>query len=132
MALLVSDLPIEGATDREEDNVVTVTIWSEITEDDCDLFVPRIQRLIEERGKLRLLVKLLDFNGWSAGVVWDDTKFATTHFNDVVRLAIVGDKSWQEGVAPFCKPFPRAAARYFDMNESDEADAWLRSRGTDP
>ncbi len=31
------------------------------------------------------------------------------HFADIERLAMVGEKKWQRGMATFCKPFTKAA-----------------------
>jgi len=44
------------------------------------------------------------------------------HFNDVERVAIVGEKKW---LVAFCKPFTRATVRYFDQEKLDEARAWV-------
>jgi hypothetical protein len=53
------------------------------------------------------------------------TKFATHHFSDIDRLAVVYEKKWQEGMATFCKSFTKAAVKYFDHAEATEARKWL-------
>jgi len=55
----------------------------------------------------------------------EDTKFAINHFADIERLAIVGEKKWQQGMATFCKPFTKATIRYFDHPDAAEARRWL-------
>ena len=62
---------------------------------------------------------------WDAGAAWEDLKFDVKHFADIDRLAMVGDKKWQHGMAIFFKPFTKAATRYFDESESAEARKWL-------
>jgi hypothetical protein len=47
------------------------------------------------------------------------------HFADIERLAMVGEKKWQQGMATFCKPFTKAMIRYFDHAEGAEARKWL-------
>jgi hypothetical protein len=69
---------------------------------------------------------LHDFKGWTAGALWEDTKFAVKHFNDIDRLAVVGESKWQEGVTLFVKPFTSADVRYFEMEEIDQARQWIR------
>ena len=64
-------------------------------------------------------------HGWTVGALWEDTKFATRHFSDIDRLAVVGEKKWQEEMATFCKPFTKATVRYFDHAVADEARKWL-------
>jgi SpoIIAA-like len=92
-----------------------------------EAFVPEIERRIATQGSLRMLVELVDFHGWDAGALWADTKFAARHFNDISRLALVGDKAWEKGMAYFCKPFTRAKVRYFDRAEREAAMAWVAS-----
>ncbi|WP_420835273.1 STAS/SEC14 domain-containing protein [Marinobacterium rhizophilum] len=48
-------------------------------------------------------------------------KFGVKHFADIERLAMVGEKQWQQGMATFCKPFTKAQVRYFDHNDAAEA-----------
>jgi len=58
--------------------------------------------------------------------MWDDTKFATKHCADVERIALVGDKKWEEWRAKVCKPFTLAKLRYFDVTEIKSAWQWLK------
>src|SRR5208282_2824693 len=61
----------------------------------------------------------------SRRAVGEDIKFDMKHFADIERLAMVGDKKWQQGMAAFCKPFTKATIRYLDHAEADEARKWL-------
>ena len=63
--------------------------------------------------------------GWEVGAAWEDVKFATKHFSDIERLAMVGEKKWQKGMAIFCKPFTKATVRYFDHVDAVDARKWL-------
>mgnify|MGYP006185093905 CR=1 FL=1 len=42
---------------------------------------------IKEHGKLRVLLILQDFHGWTAGAMWEDSKFDLKHWRDIERLA---------------------------------------------
>jgi hypothetical protein len=59
--------------------------------------------------------------------MWEDLKFDLKHWKDIERLAIVGDKKWEKGMAAFCKPFTKAQIRYFDAAQVAEAREWLES-----
>ena len=76
-------------------------------------------------GKLRLLFDMTGFHGWDAAAAWEDTKFGIRHFADIERLAMVGEKQWQHGMATFCKPFTKATVRYFDHADAAAARKWL-------
>lgn len=55
--------------------------------------------------------------------------FGALHFNDIERLAIVGDKKWENAMALFVKPFTTAKVRYFNVSERDRAEQWIREPG---
>jgi hypothetical protein len=97
-----------------------------LTTEDYEHFVPEVDRLIKQHGKVNILFGLHDFHGWKAGALWADTKFAMTHYSGIARLALVGEKAWHKGMATFCKPFTRAEVRYFDKDDEEKALAWLR------
>lgn len=106
-------------------NVVSIRLTGKLTTEDYARFVPVIEEAIARHGKIRLLLELRDFHGWTAGALWEDTKFDMHHFNDLERLAIVGEKRWEKGMAIFCKPFTTAEIRYFDVSEREAAEAWI-------
>jgi hypothetical protein len=106
-------------------NVLAVTVTGKLDRDDYKEFIPEVERAIAERGKLRMLCTLKDFHGWTAGALWEDLKFDVKHFADFERVAFVGDKKWEQGMAAFCKPFTSAAIRYFDASEAEKAREWV-------
>jgi hypothetical protein len=106
--------------------IVTLTFREQLRKEDFEEFVPRIEGFMGDGSKIRLLVELQDFKGWTAGALWEDTKFATRHFNDIDRLAVVGDLKWEKGVTVFVKPFTGASVQYFDENEVHRARQWVR------
>jgi hypothetical protein len=58
-------------------------------------------------------------------VLWRKHQFAINHFADIERIAMVGDKGWQQGMAIFCKLFTTAAVQYFDHADAPEARKWV-------
>ena len=112
-------------TEKNGGNVLTVQLSGTIVKEDYARFMPEAERLMKEHGKIRVLVDIHDFHGWTAGAAWEDIKFDAKHFNDIERLALVGETQWAHGMAIFCKPFTRAKVRYFDLAMRNEGDAWL-------
>jgi SpoIIAA-like len=118
-------MPVE-LREEEGGKLCIVQLSGKLTREDYGQFVPEVERLIKEHGKISMLVRMHDFHGWTLGALWEDIKFDVKHFGDIERLALVGDKKWEAGMATFCKPFTRARIRYFDESKADEAFAWLR------
>jgi hypothetical protein len=112
---------------REETggSLLVVRLTDKLTKDDYEQFTPAFERMIDEHGKIRLLVEMHDFHGWTAGAFWEDVKFDVKHFAHIERLAFVGDRRWEAGMAVFCKPFTSAKIRFFDRADSDVAFDWV-------
>ena len=92
---------------------------------DYQHFVPAVEAAIQAHGKVRLLAHFVDFHGGDLHAMWDDTKFATKHCTDIERIALVGDKKWEEWMAKICKPFTRARLQYFDATQIQAAWKWV-------
>ena len=105
-----------------------VFLTGKLVKEDYATFVPAVDKAIAAHGKLRMLVVMHDFHGWTASAAWEDTKFGARHFRDLDRLALVGETKWQHGMAVFCKPFTTATVRYFEHDKIDAARAWLSER----
>lgn len=112
-------------TEIHDGQVLKVTITGQLHKDDFTHLVPATEELIKSRGKLHILLELVDFHGWDAGAMWEDLKFDLKHFNDIERLAIVGDSWWEERMSRFCKPFTSAEVRYFQESERESAEKWV-------
>lgn len=105
--------------------VLAVHVSGKLAKQDYEHFVPEFERLVREHGKLSVLFDMSSFHGWESGALWEDTKFAIHHFDDIEKIAMVGEKRWQQGMASFCKPFTTATVRYFDHVDAAEARKWL-------
>ena len=117
-------MPIQ-LKEENEGNTVSVFVSGKLVKEDYEHFVPEFDRLVALHGKLRVLFDMTDFHGWTAGALWEDTKFALHHFGSIERLAMVGNSRWEQGMATFCKPFTKAEIKYFDHSAALEARKWL-------
>jgi hypothetical protein len=108
------------------DGYVEVHAAGKLDRSDYETLVPEIEQLIREEGKLRVVFVMEDFHGWTAGGLWEDVKFDVRHFNDVDRLAIVGDQKWHERMASLCRLFTTAEVKYFDRTQIEDARQWAR------
>lgn len=111
--------------EQADGKVLTVRVGGKLTPEDYNQFVPEVERLIGQHVKIRILFSMHEFHGWTAGALWEDIKFDLKHFNDIERLAIIGEKTWEKGMATFCKPFTTAQIRYFEHEQGDAAQAWI-------
>ncbi len=111
--------------DKIEGNTVAVTASGRLSDDDYQLFVPRMERLIEQWGRLRMLFRMEDFHGWDLPSAWEELRFHARHGKDLKRVAVVGDKRWEAWASKASRFFTGADVRYFDQAAADEAQAWI-------
>ncbi len=112
--------------------ILVLKLSGKLAKEDYQHFVPEIERLIGQHGKIRMLVHMHDFHGWTMGALWEDVKFDLKHFRHIERLALVGDRKWEAGMAVFCRPFTTATVRYFDETKMDDACAWIQEGVPEP
>ncbi len=96
-----------------------------LRKEDYKKFVPRFEQIVQEVGPLHILIRLEDLDGAEPAALWEDLKFDSQHQNDMTKIAIVGNKDWQEWGTRLSKPFFKAEIRYFNDSELDDARRWL-------
>ena len=117
-------MPVEMQK-HSEGRILEVHATGKLTTEDYAHFVPEIEQLIKQYQRVRILFEMENFHGWEASALWEDVKFDFKHHAHIERLAVVGEKKWQEWMASFCKPFTQATIRYFDHGALNEARQWL-------
>jgi hypothetical protein len=105
--------------------VLAFKLSGKLHDEDYKTFVPLVDAAIAKQGKVGLLAWFHDFHGWDLHALWDDIKFSTTHCTTIERIALVGEKKWEQWMAKVCKPFTMAKIQYFDASQIDAAQAWL-------
>lgn len=105
--------------------VVAFRLSGRLHDEDYKRFVPVVDAAIAKAGKVRLLARFEDFQGWDLHAAWDDFKLGVTHYSAFERIAMVGDRDWQEWMARLCRPFTKAEVRYFDQSQTEQAWAWV-------
>ena len=125
MTIGFNEIQVES---RPKGRFIKLVVKRKLDKEDYEEFVPQLEWLIEKNGTINLLVELVDFQGWTVGALWEDTKFALKHFADIGKLAIVGDgKQWEKGMTTFIKPFTKAQLKYFESHDKKEAENWMIS-----
>ena len=110
------------------DNVLWVKVSGKLSKEEYADLVPSWEQMIARHGKLRLLFQMEPgFTGWEAGAAVNDIKFSFSHRNDLERVALVGNKKWEEWVAKLGKLLVNSEVRYFPDSELDDAQEWLRA-----
>lgn len=98
------------------------------TKDYEEVFIPELDRLIGEFGKIRVVFYLDEsFEGWELGAMWDDAKFGLKHKSDFERIAMVGGPKWVAWFSNLGSHFMPGAMKSFEASELAEAIAWAKA-----
>ena len=97
-----------------------------VTDDDYrDVLVPAVSTALE-RNDVRLLYVLgEDFDSYSPGAVWADTKLWAGHLKGWKKVAIVSDADWLENSVKAFGWLMPGEVKVFETDEFRDAKAWL-------
>lgn len=117
---------------KDENGILHIQAKGELSEQGYDEFVPVFERVAGRKsGTVPMLIELsADFSGWDITGLWRDLKFDIRHKDQFGRIAIVGDKKWEEWGTKLTNPlFPDTEMKFFEPAERDLAEAWVRKAG---
>ena len=106
-------------------NIIEISVSGKLCKEDYSQFVPKIEQLINEHQKVRILFNMHDFHGWNVAAAWEDLKFSWRHFNDIDRIAVISEENQESERSTFCAPCSSYKTKFFDrLNESAAWD-WI-------
>jgi hypothetical protein len=111
-------------------NILWFRFMGKLTEDDyTNNLIPELDRALEQYKKIRLLIQVEYFGGWTQGGVMEELK-GWPQVSKVERLAVVADDSWDEWMTWMVKIagiFTGISVRFFKAGRIEEAWDWLEA-----
>ena len=74
--------------------------------------------------KINVFVDGSELEGWELRAAWDDFKLGLKHGGEFDKVAIFGNKKWQEYLAKIGSWFISGEVKYFD--DANEALRWIQ------
>ena len=111
-------------------DLLAVMAHGEITHEDyIEVLIPRLEKIIDEHGKARLLYAFApDFTGFSLGAMWDDGAFGLSHLSSFDKVAVVTGVGWIRGAVTMFGPLMSGRVRLFGAGDLDGARSWISGR----
>ena len=108
-----------------ENFFLSLKATGKLTHDDYKAITPMIESALEgvDQPKIKALVDGTELEGWEMRAAWDDFKIGLKHGSEFEKIAIYGNKRWQEMSAKVGSWFMSGEVKYFDNR--DEALDWL-------
>ena len=108
-------------------NVLGYKVSGKIGKDDYTPLTADVEALLEKEESICLLLDLDDLEGEKANAWGTDLKFGREYHKKIAKMAIVGDKKWQEWMTSLVDPFYAREAEYFPLEERQAAWDWLNT-----
>jgi len=109
-------------------NIVAVEVKGIVTAQDCEeMLMPLVTEKLKKHDRLNILLLAgEDFQSFSAGAIWDDTRFGLMHLADFGKIALVSDTGRMRHGAKLFAPFIRGSLHVFSLAELDDAKEWVK------
>jgi hypothetical protein len=97
-----------------------------LTHEDYEKINPMIDSALQgvKDPRVKVFIDASELEGWELRAAWDDFKLGLKHGNDFDKIAIFGNKKWQEIAAKVGTWFISGEVKYFE--DTDEAWSWLQ------
>ncbi len=110
----------------EDEFFLSLKAIGTLTHEDYETINPMVDNALEgiKKPKIKAFIDGSELDGWTLHAAWDDFKFGLKHGSEFEKIAIFGNKKWQEGAAKIGSWFVSGEVKFFD-NAAD-AFSWLR------
>ena len=107
------------------DFFLSLKATGKLTHEDYEKINPMIDSALESvnNPKVKVFIDGSEFEGWELRAAWDDFKLGLKHGSEFEKIAIFGNKQWQEYAAKIGSWFISGEVKYFE--DSNEALVWL-------
>ncbi len=111
--------------EASENAVLSLLATDYLRKKDLDGFFCAAEEMLRKFGKVRVLLRLLDFRGWATGASGDASNSGQAQRDHIERLAIVGDTDWEEWLARSYKPLLSARIKQFPRCDLELTHQWI-------
>ncbi|NOQ63791.1 MAG: STAS/SEC14 domain-containing protein [Methyloprofundus sp.] len=112
--------------ERVENNFfLSLKAVGKLTHEDYQVITPMLDAALSavNQASIKTLVDATELEGWELRAAWDDFQLGLKHGSEFDKVAIYGNKQWQEFIAKVGSWFISGEVKYFEDIES--ALAWL-------
>ena len=110
---------------QTHDDKLAVQIRGELTVADFDAYRNLLRELMQQYEEVHLYYEMLGVKWVQPMAAIENVLFDVVHGLDYGRVAMVGEKLWQEWAAKLISPIKKYGVRYYDLEEKDLAMRWV-------
>jgi hypothetical protein len=115
------------------DDTVGVSLKGKIESGDYEkVLIPALEAARSKHDKVNILAVIgPEFDTYSGGALWDDTRFGVRHLSGWGNVAMVSDRDWVHHLSGVGKIFFGKRLRMFGMADLEQAKAWVGQNASD-
>lgn len=82
----------------DNESVIVLKATGTLTHEDYEVISPVLESSLQEVSAehIKMLVDITEFSGWELRAAWDDFKLGLKFGVNIEKIAIYGDKNWQD------------------------------------
>lgn len=112
-----------------DDGILTLKVTGKLTQPELAAAQNQAADILRQKGRMSILVLTEEFQGWERGGDWGDLSFQMENDALIEKLAMVGEKRWEDLALMFAsKGLRRFPVEYFPPSEVRMARAWLGAK----
>lgn len=110
----------------DEEFFLSLKAVGRLNHEDYEMVNPLIDSALDgvKEPKVKVLIDGTELEGWTPRAAWDDFRMGLKHNSEFVKIAIYGNRNWQEITAKVGNWFTSGEVQYFD--ELSQAVGWLK------
>jgi hypothetical protein len=117
---------MSASIESASDGLLTIKVNGKLTQPEWVSVQKQSSSYIDQFQRVRILVIAENFQGWEKKGNWGDISFQAKYDKSIEKMAIVGEKQWEDLSLMFTakgfRPFP---IEYFQPVELARAKAWI-------
>ena len=110
----------------DQDLFLSLKATGKLTHKDYQIITPMIDAALKKvtSPKIKAIVDITEMQGWELRAAWDDFELGLKHGSEFEKIALYGNKNWQEIAANIGSWFISGEMKYFE--EYQQALTWLK------
>lgn len=107
-------------------DALKITAPQKLAADDFPRLAPQVDKLIQQHGKIRLLIDASHLSGWESVAAFENhLSFVKGHQQYAERIAVIVAHEWQKLLVAAVRMFIHPDAKAYDIGQEDEARRWI-------
>lgn len=115
--------------ENPDKGILALRISGKLTQEELDNLVPSLEKYSSSSDHPHLLMIMEDFKGWEdAATLWKDLQMDSKYIGHFDRIAVVGEKKWQEWGTKLVDPITSEELKFFSIEQAEDAWNWAEDK----